>query len=73
MSVYAHYTFLPGKYRAYVRTTYRNGLMEEATVTSNKHVFTCDGIAIISVTQGSPTQWDGSETTIIWSGGEADG
>lgn len=70
MAVNTVYTFLPGQYRAYVRTTYRNGLMQEKTVISNKYVFINNGLAIISVTQGSPTQWDGSETTIIWSGGE---
>lgn len=68
MSVHTEYNFTPGKYRAFVRTTYRNGLMQEATVTSNKYVFENNALTIISVSQGVPVAWDGSEIAIMWSG-----
>lgn len=68
MAVHTVYTFLPGQYRAYVRTTYRNGLMQENTVNSNKYLFTNNGLAIVSVTQGIPATWSGTKLAILWSG-----
>ena len=60
------YTFLPGEYRAYVRTTYTNGKMETNTVNSNKFTFLTGSPVISDIELGE--DWDGSEIAIMYSG-----
>ena len=60
------YTFLPGEYRAYVRTTYTNGKMETNTVNSNKFTFLTGSPVISDIELGE--DWDGSEIAILYSG-----
>lgn len=64
------YDFIPGTYRAFVRTSYQDGYMQSHTADSNKYEFeaTRSMPIITSVAQGIPTSWDGSEVTIMYSG-----
>lgn len=68
MAVHTEYNFLPGQYRAFVRTTYRDGFKTLQTVESNKYIFTNNAFTLISVVQGVPIDWDGSELEILSSG-----
>jgi len=62
------YTFAPGKYRAFVRTTYINGLNETKTCTSNAYEFSNNTPVITEAFMGTGATWDGSEVAIVWSG-----
>lgn len=62
------YNFLPGKYRAFVRTTYVNGLNETKTATSNVVEFSNNIPVITDAFMGTGATWDGSEVEIAWSG-----
>lgn len=62
------YNFLPGRYRAFVRTTYINGLNETKTCTSNAYEFSNNTPVITDAFMGTGATWDGSEVEIAWSG-----
>ena len=65
-----HYDFIPGTYRAFVRTSYQDGYMQSHTADSNKVTFEATKLipVISSVIQGIPKAWDGSEVVIMYSG-----
>lgn len=65
-----NYDFLPGTYRAFVRTSYEDGFMQSHSADSNKVTFEATKLIpiISSVIQGIPKAWDGSEVVIMYSG-----